>query len=33
MSNLQPIEVVDCVSETQPQMFENLNKFTERDKG
>ena len=33
MSNLQPLEVVDRGSETQPQAVENLNKKTEQDKG
>ena len=28
MSNFQPLEVVDRGSETQPQLVENLNKFT-----
>ena len=28
MSNFQPLEFVDRSSETQPQMVENLNKFT-----
>ena len=28
MSNLQRLEVVDRGSETQPQVVENLNKFT-----
>ena len=28
MSNFQPLEVVDRGSETQPWVFENLNKFT-----
>ena len=30
MSNFQPLEVVDCGSVTQPQVVENLNKFTGR---
>ena len=30
---LQPIEVVDHVSETQTPVAENLNKLTEQDKG
>ena len=30
MSDFQPLEVVDCWSETQPQMVENLNKISIR---
>ena len=33
MSNSQPLEVVDSGSETQPQVVENLIKFTQQDKG
>ena len=33
MSNVQPLEVVDRGSETQPQVVEYLNKFTQQDKG
>ena len=33
MSNFQPLEVVDRGSETQPQVVENSNKFTQQDKG
>ena len=33
MGNFQPFEVVDRGSETQPQVVENLNKFTLQDKG
>ena len=33
MSNFQPLEVVGRGSETQPQVAENLNKFTQQDKG
>ena len=33
MSNFQPLEVMDRGSETQPQVVENLNKFTWRDNG
>ena len=33
MSNFQPLEVVDRGSETQPRVVENLNKFTQQDKG
>ena len=33
MSNFQPLEVVDRGSETQPQVVENLNKFTKQDEG
>ena len=33
MSNFQPLEVVDRGSETQLQVVENLNKFTQKDKG
>ena len=33
MSNLQPLDVVDRGSETQPQVVENLNKLTQQDKG
>ena len=29
----QPLEVVDRGSETQPQVVENLNKFTSQNKG
>ena len=32
MSNFQPLEVVDRGSETQSQVVENLNKFTQHDK-
>ena len=32
MSNFQPLEVVDGDSETQPQVVENKNKFTQQDK-
>ena len=33
MSNFQPLAVVDRGSETQPQVVDNLNKFTQQDKG
>ena len=33
MSDVQPLEVVDRGSETQPQVIENRNKFTSQDKG
>ena len=33
MSNSQPLQVVDRGSETQPQVVENLNKFTYQDNG
>ena len=33
MSNFQTLEVVDRGSETQPRVVENLNKFTQKDKG
>ena len=33
MSNFQALEVVDRGSETQPQVLENLDKFTQQDKG
>ena len=33
MSNFQPLEVVDRGSEIQPQVVENLNIFTQQDKG
>ena len=33
MSKFQPLEVVDRGSETQPQVVENFNKFTQQDKG
>ena len=32
MSNFQPLEVVDRGRGTQPQVVENLNKFTQQDK-
>ena len=32
MTNFPPLEVVDRGSETQPQVVENLNKFTQQDK-
>ena len=32
MSYLQPLEVVDRGSKTQPQVVENSNKFTQQDK-
>ena len=31
MSSSQPLEVVDRGSETQPQVVENLSKFTQQD--
>ena len=33
MNNFQSLEVVDRGSETQLQVFENLNKSTQHDKG
>ena len=33
MSDFQPLEVVDCGSETQPLVVENLNKLGLQDKG
>ena len=33
MSNFLPLEVVDRGSETQPEVIENLNKFTQQDTG
>ena len=33
MDNFQPLEVVDRGSETQPQVVENLNKFTQQEEG
>ena len=33
MSNFQPLEVVDRGSETQPQVVEKLNIFTQQAKG
>ena len=33
MSNFQPLVVVDRGSETQPRVVENLNKFSQQDKG
>ena len=32
MSNFQPLEVVDRGSDTQLQVVENLNNFTQQDK-
>ena len=32
MSNFQPLEVVDRVSETQPQVVENMKKLSYQDK-
>ena len=33
MSNSQPLEVVDRYRDPQPQVFENLNKLPQQDKG
>ena len=33
MSNFQPLEVVDRGSDAQPEVVENLNKYTQQDKG
>ena len=32
MSYLQPLDIVGRSSETQPQVIENLNKFTQQDR-